>query len=66
MLTDGGPGYSTYVPGYYMYQQAFMHDNMGYASAIGSVMFVVIMVVSLFAFKFVSSKNIQGLDQESL
>lgn len=29
-------------------------------------MFVVIMVVSLFAFKFVSSKNIQGLDQESL
>lgn len=66
VLTDGGPGYSTYVPGYYMYQQAFMHDNMGYASAIGSVMFVVIMVVSLFAFKFVSSKNIQGLDQESL
>lgn len=66
VLTDGGPGYSTYVPGYYMYQQAFMHDNMGYASAIGSVMFLVIMVVSLFAFKFVNSKNIQGIDQETL
>lgn len=66
VLTDGGPGYSTYVPGYYMYQQAFMHDNMGYASAIGSVMFVVIMAVSLFAFKFVNTKNIQGLGQEAL
>lgn len=66
VLTDGGPGYSTYVPGYYMYQQAFMHDNMGYASAIGSVMFVVIMIVSLIAFKFVNSKNIQGIDQETL
>ena len=66
VLTDGGPGYSTYVPGYYMYQQAFMHDNMGYASAIGSVMFLVIMIVSLFAFKFVSSKNMQGMERESL
>ncbi len=66
VLTNGGPGYATYVPGYYMYQQAFMHDNMGYASAVGSVMFVVILVVSVFAFKFVNSKNLQGIGQETL
>ncbi len=66
VLTNGGPGYATYVPGYYMYQQAFMHDNMGYASAVGSVMFVVILVVSVFAFKFVNSKNLQGIGQETI
>ena len=43
-----------------------MHDNMGYASAVGSVMFVVILVVSVFSLKFVNSKNLQGIGQETL
>ncbi len=47
VLTNGGPGYSTYVPGYYMYHQAFMFFNKYYAAAIGCVLFVVIMVLTL-------------------
>ena len=57
-LTEGGPGYSTYVPGYYMYNQAFMFDNFGYASSIGAVMFVIIAVFSGIASKFVKDKAV--------
>lgn len=62
VLTDGGPGYSTYVPGYYMYQQAFMHDRMGYASSIGTILFFVILGFSVLAFKFINSSKIQGME----
>ena len=55
-LTDGGPGFSTYVPGFHMFKQAFTHDNFGYASAIGTVLFLIIAVVSALAFKFIKSK----------
>lgn len=43
VLTDGGPGYSTMVPGLRMYNVAFSYGEMGYASAIGLVMFVVVL-----------------------
>lgn len=51
LLTDGGPGYDTMVPGYYMYEQAFRSGRMGYASAIGTFLFVVIMLFTLLAFR---------------
>ena len=47
VLTRGGPGYATMVPGMYMYNQAFMFSRMGYASAIGSSMFIVILGLTL-------------------
>ena len=53
ILTNGGPGYSTYVPGYYMYELMYRHDNYGMASAIGTVLFVVIMILTALSFKFV-------------
>jgi ABC-type sugar transport system permease subunit len=34
-ITNGGPGYDTYVSEYYIWNQAFTNQNMGYASAIG-------------------------------
>lgn len=52
LLTGGGPGYDTYVPGYYMYHQAFMFNNKYYASAIGFFLFVVIMIITLIVNKF--------------
>ncbi len=52
LLTGGGPGYDTYVPGYYMYHQAFMFYNKYYASAIGFFLFVVIMIITLIVNKF--------------
>lgn len=42
ILTQGGPGYATYVPGLHMYNMAFRYARMGYASAIGVVLFLLI------------------------
>ena len=52
VLTNGGPGYDTYVPGWYMYKLAFSFGNYGYACAIGTVLFVSIFIISLISFKF--------------
>ncbi len=51
ILTNGGPGYTTYVPGWYMYKLAFAFGKYGYACAIGTILFVAIFAVSLVAFK---------------
>lgn len=47
ILTQGGPGYDTWVPGWHLYQMAFTNDRMGYACAIGMVMFVFLLGVSI-------------------
>jgi multiple sugar transport system permease protein/raffinose/stachyose/melibiose transport system permease protein len=40
-VTKGGPLYRTWVPAYHLYKQAFdYHDKLGYASALGLVIFV--------------------------
>lgn len=51
VLTEGGPGYSTYVPGYYMYMQAFTAGNMGYACAIGTTIFIFVALITALTFK---------------
>lgn len=57
VLTKGGPGYTTYVPGYYMFKQAFTNGNMGYASAIGTILFVIMMVLTLIIYKTLKTKD---------
>jgi ABC-type sugar transport system permease subunit len=57
VLTKGGPGYSTMVPGYYMFTQAFDAGRMGYASAIGTVMFFVIFIFTMLTYRFVKTKD---------
>lgn len=52
ILTNGGPGYTTYVPGYYMYLQAFFNGRMGYASAIGAVLFFAILLLTIVNYRF--------------
>jgi len=47
VLTNGGPVDSTMVPGLYMYQQAFTYGRLGYASAIGVVVFVAVLVLTV-------------------
>lgn len=53
VLTQGGPGYATYVPGYYMYELMNMHGEYGKASAIGVILFLIIMVLTALSFKFI-------------
>jgi raffinose/stachyose/melibiose transport system permease protein len=47
LLTNGGPGTATLVPGLDMYQSAFQNDQYGYGMAIGTLLFVVMLVFTL-------------------
>ncbi len=50
IITQGGPLKATYLLPLYIYDEAFKKFNMGYASAIAWVLFVIIMVLTLVAF----------------
>jgi ABC-type sugar transport system permease subunit len=52
VLTKGGPGFASMVPGLYMYFSAFKSQKYGYASALGMVMFVLSLVITLLSLKF--------------
>lgn len=47
VLTGGGPGSSTTVLVYYLYQQAFQFNDFGYASAIAVLLFAIVLVLVL-------------------
>lgn len=47
LLTQGGPGYATYVPGLELYYAATKFGQYGYACAMGLVMFIVILIGSI-------------------
>lgn len=47
VLTNGGPGFATSVPALTMYHRAFGTGQFGYASAIGLLLFVVAMAVTI-------------------
>lgn len=47
VLTNGGPGTSSYVMVYYIYQKAFKMNQFGYGAALSVILFVVIMALTL-------------------
>ena len=57
IMTNGGPLGSTSTIMYYIYEQGFGNYNMGYASAIAWIFFVVIMIITLIKYRF---RNEQG------
>lgn len=50
---DGGPGNVGMVPGLYMYKSAFIDQRYGYACALGMVLFVVILLLTIVYQKYV-------------
>lgn len=50
VMTDGGPGMSTNVLAYRIYEEGFKKMHMGYASAIAYFLFAVILVITLLQF----------------
>ena len=56
MMTEGRPGGSTYVLGYYIYQQAFNYNRLGYAAAIAFLLFVIILGATVFQLKMLRKK----------
>ena len=51
ILTEGGPGTSTYLASYIIYDEAFVKYNFGYASAMSFIMFVVTAGFTWLSFK---------------
>jgi len=56
VLTKGGPGNATQVPGYYLYQNAFNYGRFGYASAIGVILMLMLLAISYFNIRNMNSE----------
>ena len=57
MFPDGSPARSTYFYSMYLFDNAFKFNKMGYASAMGWIMFVIILVLTTTALRF-SEKHV--------
>jgi raffinose/stachyose/melibiose transport system permease protein len=57
LLTNGGPGTATLVPGLDMYQSAFQNDQYGYGMAIGTLLFVVMLIFTLVAMRLLRTRT---------
>ncbi len=55
LTTAGGPGDATYVPALELYYMAMRMDRMGVASAIGMILFVIILAGTVVNMRFVRS-----------
>lgn len=51
MFPGGAPARSTYMFAMYLYDNAFLYQRMGYASAMGWIMFLVILALTLVALR---------------
>lgn len=51
MITQGGPGTSTLVLVYHIYNTAFLSWNLGYASSIALVLFALVLIVTVLQFR---------------
>ncbi len=56
LLTEGGPDHSTTFYVYSMYEHAFTNRRMGYASAMGWMLLIVTLIITVLVFRFIGSK----------
>lgn len=64
IMTGGGPAYSSYFYAQYIYQKAFVENQMGYASALSWILLVIILAITLVAMK-VSDKLVFYMDGQT-
>ena len=57
LTTGGGPGAATYTPALELYYMAMRMDRMGVASAIGMVLFLIILAGTILNMRFISSST---------
>lgn len=57
MITGGGPMKSTYTIGMLIYDEMFKYHNAGYANAVSWVLFVIITLLVLIAFRFAKRED---------
>lgn len=62
VLTDGGPANSTSLAIYYIYQQAFVFGEFGYAAAMGTALVLAMVVCSVGIFRFTKGGRFDHAD----
>ena len=60
VMTGGGPNNSSQVLGTWLYQQGFNQNDMGYAAAIGSVVFAVTMLTGIAQLWYTRRRRVQA------
>lgn len=55
LLTGGGPGDSSLTPALHLYNRAFTYNEMGYASALGVTLFLIILAFTIISQKYMKS-----------
>ena len=55
VMTNGGPGTTTMVPGLYLYRNAMYYNKMGYACAIGTTLFILTLVLTYLNTRYLRS-----------
>lgn len=51
VATDGGPAYASLFYMLYLFQNAFSFLNMGYASALAWILFVIVLILTVIQFR---------------
>jgi raffinose/stachyose/melibiose transport system permease protein len=59
VMTAGGPNNSSHVLGTWLYKSAFFNDQMGYAAAIGTVIFVITFVTAALQLWYNRGKQVE-------
>ncbi len=57
LLTGGGPNNASVTMMYYLYQNAFVYNNLGIASAVGVLMFIFAVLLAIPQFKMFGDKE---------
>ena len=52
LTTGGGPGTATYTPALELYFMATRLNNLGVASAIGIILFVIILIITILNLRY--------------
>ena len=56
VMTEGGPGNSTNVLSYYIYHYVFKNNQMGLATSAGTILMVILMIMTGIYFKMIGNK----------
>jgi multiple sugar transport system permease protein len=57
MITQGGPGTSTLVLVYHIYNEAFISRNLGYSSMVALVLFLLVLVITIVQFRWTQERE---------
>ena len=59
VTTSGGPGRATTVLAYYIYRLAFVYNKMGPGAAVSVVLFLIVLLITLFQWKFQHKSEVE-------